>query len=104
MTWTFQASTTNPAAAPEAWQPTGLMEKVARFLTGNPSPRSTIEKAGLGKQTLYVRQALDALIAGGYVTETAGPRGARVNTLVQPFNVPTSSSSPTSSPLEGETR
>ncbi len=75
-----------------AWQPTVLMAKVSAWLAEQtaPVPRSAVEKAGLGKSAIYVRRALDALLAEGYATETPGPRGARLCTHVRPF---TSSSS-----------
>jgi hypothetical protein len=88
------AATTDvvPGNADASWQPTALMEKISRWLAhqGEPVSRNTIEKAGLGKKAQYVRKAIDALAAGGYITETEGARGARMYTHVRPF---TSSSS-----------
>jgi hypothetical protein len=88
------AATTDvvPGNADATWQPTALMEKISRWLAhqGEPVSRNTIERAGLGKKAQYVRKAIDALVAGGYITETGGARGARMHTHVRPF---TSSSS-----------
>ena len=69
-----------------AWQPTVLMAKVSAWLAEQaaPVPRSAVEKAGLGKSAIYVRRALDALLAEGYATETPGPRGARLCTQSDP--------------------
>lgn len=71
------------------------MEKISRYLEQHEAPlsRKTIETAGLGKSGKWVRVALDALIAEGYVQEHRGPRNARLNTLIQPFRQSTSSSS-----------
>ncbi|MFL5960121.1 MAG: hypothetical protein ACJ75G_07665 [Gaiellaceae bacterium] len=80
-------ATSTSTASANGWQRTALMEKVSRYIAhqGEPVSRNTIEKAGLGKQATYVRRAIDALIDGGYITEQAGPRGARLYTNTQPF-------------------
>ena len=90
ITWTF---TTTPKTEPGTWRPTALMEKVSRYLEAQttPVPRGAIETAKLGKQTIYVRQALDALVADGYATETPGPRGARLYQTITLFTSSTSS-------------
>jgi hypothetical protein len=97
ITWQLRAATDETADPRGEWQPTYLMQKVSDWLERQAEPvtRNAIEKAGLGKQAKYVRQALDALIAAGHVAETRGPRNARLCTLVTPF---TSSSSDFVSP------
>jgi AAA domain len=52
------------------WRPTGLMEKVSRYLelAGEARSRNQIVQAVKGK-TDYKRQAIDELIAGGYAIE-----------------------------------
>ncbi|MGZ4415880.1 MAG: AAA family ATPase, partial [Gaiellaceae bacterium] len=74
----------------DRWRPTVLMGKVSEFLAGQTEPvsQTTIEKANLGKQVTYIRNALNALIADGNVTVTEGPRKARLCTLVKPFTPP----------------
>jgi AAA domain-containing protein len=52
------------------WRPTGLMEKVSRYLelAGEPRSRNQIEQGVRGK-TDYKRQAIDALIEDGFAVE-----------------------------------
>ncbi len=61
----------SPARGDEGWKPTALMEQVSRYLAGcileQPS-KSEIVRNVKGKTT-YVREAIDALVAGGYVRE-----------------------------------
>jgi hypothetical protein len=49
------------------WRPTGLMESVSRHLerVGRPQSRNQIESDVRGKGE-YIRQAIDALVGGGY--------------------------------------
>ena len=86
ITWTLEQSVTSG----DEWQPTALMAKVSNFLAGQTEPvsRTVIEEAKLGKGVEYVRAAIDALIAGGHVTETKGPRGGRLNQLTRPYTTP----------------
>lgn len=55
------------------WRPTGLMEKVSRFVEAHfePVSKGTVKAAKLGK-TEYVVLAMDALIKGGYLKATEG--------------------------------
>lgn len=105
-----------PATSTDGFRPTVLMQRVAGYLAEHgSSSRKTIEQAKLGKQAKFVRDAIDALIADGYATETIGARGARITTLLRPYT-PTSSdvvsprldeddaTSSTSSPPQGGTR
>lgn len=57
----------------DAWRPTGLMERVSKFLEGQPEPvsRRNIEAHVEGK-TDYVRAAIGHLVTDGYVVETEG--------------------------------
>jgi hypothetical protein len=86
--WELEQDTSTDAD--ERWRPTFLMAKVSDFLAGQTEPvsQNTIEKAGLGRQATYVRDALQALIADGNVTVTEGPRNARLCTLAKPFTLP----------------
>jgi hypothetical protein len=70
-----------------AFRPTALMAKVSWFLQqrqDEPQPLGQIEKAKLGK-TDFVRQAVECLIAEGYVTEERGARAARLMRFERPF-------------------
>lgn len=80
------------------WQPTVLMQRVSEFLAEQTEPvtRNTVERGVRGKQAKFVRQALDELIAGGYIEQQAGGRGAQLVRLTKPFTtasdrVPTAS-------------
>jgi len=72
------------------------MERVSRFLEGQSEPvsRNAVDKAGLGKAET-VRQALDFLILDEFVSQTDGPRGAHLVSLIRAFReddfVPSSS-------------
>lgn len=68
------------------WRPTGLMEKVSRFLESGPGPwsKKAIEDAVEGKAE-HVRAALTGLIEDGYVARENGPRGALLHRSIQPF-------------------
>lgn len=103
LTWTLADPTTG-----DDWQPTALMESVSRHLEAQdePASKSAVERAVKG-QAKWKRQAIDALIAEGFVTASDGSRGAILLTSEKPFRttssdpVSTSSqtgSSPTSSP------
>jgi AAA domain-containing protein len=62
------------------FRPTRLMEKVSRYLylaADEPRTRSQVEEDVKGKG-IYVRQAIDALVAEGYASELIGDRGARL--------------------------
>lgn len=96
LTWTLKAPT---ALVPGVgFRPTFLMQRVSDYLEKHgPSSRTQIERAKLGKQATYVRDAIDALIADGYADETIGSRGARITTLLKPYNpTPSNSSDPVS--------
>jgi hypothetical protein len=68
------------------FRPTGLMEKVSRYLEVHPDAcsRNQIEEAKLGKRE-YVRVAIDRLVVEGYATEFEGPRRARLVRLERAF-------------------
>lgn len=68
------------------FRPTALMERVSRYLEGRDEPVSFrgIDKAVEGKQE-YIAQALDALVAEGYVTRKPGPRSANLHTSARPY-------------------
>ena len=68
------------------FRPTGLMERVSRYLElqREPCSRNEIEDMKLGKRE-YVRVAIDRLVAEGFATEFEGARGARLTRLERPF-------------------
>lgn len=68
------------------FRPTGYMEKVSRVLeiSGKALSRSELERDVIGK-TMYVRQAIDALVRENFAEEISGPRSARLVELVRPF-------------------
>ena len=77
-------ATVEPAdATPE---PTGYMERVSRYLEGRDEPVTSkdIETAVSGKAT-YIRQALEALMDGGYVERSTGDRGAKFWASILPY-------------------
>jgi hypothetical protein len=68
------------------FRPTGYMEKVSRVLeiSGKALSRTELERDVIGK-TMYVRQAIDALVRENFAEEISGPRSARLVELVRPF-------------------
>lgn len=64
---------------PNAWLPTIYMERVSKYLheDGEPCSRKNIEDNVEGG-TDYIRAAIDALKRLGFITETRGPRKARM--------------------------
>jgi hypothetical protein len=67
------------------FRPTVLMESVSRWLELNPdSPKKSIKTSVRGRPQ-YVAGALDILIAEGNIAVTAGPRGALLCRVVNPY-------------------
>ncbi len=100
ITWQFRRQVTSQGAD---FRPTGLMEKVSRFLEQHGEvPRARIEEAGLGKQGKWVRVAIDTLIEEECAAETPGPRGARLTRSLKPFRDTSSTSSELVSPRPDE--
>lgn len=69
-----------------AFRPTGLMERVSRFLEPLETGASTrtIREGVHGKPT-YVADALDVLVAEGYVSRRSGTRGSVLHTSTRPY-------------------
>lgn len=79
-----------PPADGGKWQPTALMVKVSRLLEMSPEPLSqSVIRDAVGGKKDYVRQALAALIEGGYVTAERGPRGATLHKTQRAYESPT---------------
>jgi hypothetical protein len=99
--WTLKPPQTVDDAHP--FRPTGLMEKVSRWLEEQTErvSRATIEDAIQGKRE-YVRLALDTLTAELYIHEMEGPRKARLYVHRRPYreanDTPTNDLAPTSPP------
>jgi hypothetical protein len=85
--WTFKQPRESDEEA-GTFRPTRLMEKVSRYVEAHvpeeiPS-RTAVEENVTGKGT-FVRQAIDILIAEGYVEESPGPRNARLLSSLRPY-------------------
>jgi hypothetical protein len=86
VTWTARSAENPDEEHP--FRPTRLMEKVSRYVAAHvaeerPS-RNAVEEAVTGKRD-YVRQAIDLLVAEGFLEEQEGPRGARQLRSVKPY-------------------
>ncbi len=82
-------------AEPSQWKPTVLMERVSTLLASQPdglSKRAVRERVD-GKAG-YVDQALEHLIAEGYVSVEPGARGAHIHKLVRAFEEHDSAAEP----------
>lgn len=76
-----------PVEERPVFRPTGLMEKVSRFLETLPdggASGSVIEK-NVGGKAEYIRAALDVLVTESHVGRSAGPRGAVLHSLLLPY-------------------
>ena len=82
VTWDFRPVET-PAGG---WQPTALMERVSTFLEEQTEAvsRNVVEQSVKGRGN-YVRQAIDELVAGGFVRETHGGGRTRLVVSTKPF-------------------
>lgn len=72
------------------FRPTAVMEKVSRYLETCTEPKSKhqIEQntpKGTGSRTSVIRQAVELLVAGGWVTTTVGARNAILHTSAKPY-------------------
>jgi AAA domain len=88
VTWQFRLGEAGPATGELAFRPTVLMERVSRYVEARveeelPS-RNKVEENVAGKRD-YVRQAMDLLLADGYLQEVEGARSARLLRSVKPF-------------------
>lgn len=69
----------------DTWAPTVLMERISKYIYGNPgSNTNTIREAISGKDTAK-RQALDTLVRRGHIAVERGPRNAKYYHHVSPF-------------------
>lgn len=86
--WTFREATPDSEDG-DTWKPSVLMVRVSEYLQAQDGAvsRNAIETSVTGKRD-YVRQAMDELLAGGYVSEQQGARGSRLLQHVRPFTSP----------------
>jgi hypothetical protein len=71
---------------PAEFRPTHLMERVSRFLELQSEPVSlTTTETSVTGMTKWVRVAIDCLVREGWVSETTGPRRARLLLSVRAF-------------------
>jgi hypothetical protein len=84
ITWAFKAPVEGDEDAP--FRPTHLMEKVSRWLEmqARAVPIGDVKSAVEGKGT-YVIDAVNMLVAEGFVDETVGARSARLLETIRAF-------------------
>lgn len=86
ITWTFQPAEEVPEG--QTWMPTKVMQKISGLLEQRHEPvsrNSIITEIG-GRKDFAIK-AIDHLVRLGYVTETAGPRQAKLIETSRPFTV-----------------
>lgn len=72
-------------AIESGFRPTFLMERISKYVEGNPGvSRSIIEGAVRGKRD-HLRHAIDLLVYEGYLHDAPGPRNATTHTAAKPF-------------------
>lgn len=84
-----EAPDLRPESERGPFEPTGLMEKVSRFLesvtdSDQGVSMKAIEQEVTGKAA-YVRRAVDVLVEKGLVSREAGSRGAVLHRLLEPY-------------------
>lgn len=73
------------------WMPTGLMEKVSRFLETAPSSVSgNVLRSGVSGKATYVDEAVAHLVRLGHVVLSDGDRGATMHSIATPYRDPES--------------
>lgn len=87
---------------PTAFRPTALMEKVSRLLEAAAGPLSGRDVTASTPGTRqYVQQALEALVAEGYVTRSTGERRAQMHAVEHVYR---QASDPRSDAFQGPRR
>ena len=82
----WQITPDTSTTAQGGFRPTGLMEKVSRYLEaqGEPRSRNQIEQAVKGKAE-FVRAAIDTLVSEQYAVVEDGPRSGRLVRIERVF-------------------
>lgn len=70
------------------FMPTGLMEKISRFLEATPGSSTNAIETGVGGNKKYIAEAITALVELGHVGVTIGARNARVHTAKKVYRAP----------------
>lgn len=70
---------------PAAFRPTVYMEKVSRFIEGEPGCSSSAIEKGVGGKSPARRAALAILVTEGYVLVQPGARNAQLHTSARPY-------------------
>jgi hypothetical protein len=83
---TWQLRLAEPSDSDHGFRPTTLMRRVSEFVGAEAEPpsRNRVEEHVTGKRD-FVRQAVDVLLAEGYLGEEDGPRNALLLRFVKPF-------------------
>jgi hypothetical protein len=73
------------AAQGKPWRPTVLMERISQWLELYPGATRTSVETSVEGNGKALRDAMDALIADGYVTKQDGPHGASLLTVSKQY-------------------
>jgi hypothetical protein len=82
------AGLTDSAAGSAQFRPTGVIERVSRYLETHPGSADRTGgrvRENVKGKTETVLEALSLLVAEGYVETSSGPRYATVFTVTKPF-------------------
>ena len=85
-------------APAETFRPTGLMEKVSRFLEETPTASTRHILAGVAGKDRHIRTALDVLLAEGFVRSERGGHGGQQWSSREPFRDPANPENATAAP------
>jgi len=72
-------------ASGEGFRPSRLMEKISRYVEGNPDISMRSIRTAVGGKVTYVDLAIELLVREGYVETKPGPNRASLHRSVKPF-------------------
>jgi hypothetical protein len=76
------------------FHPTNLMEKISRYVETNPGATAGVIKRAVRGKDEWKVQALDLLVAEGYVAREAGPNRSQIHTSATLYRETSASDTP----------
>lgn len=85
MVATLDPPTQTPTTEDGTWAPTILMEKISKYVYGNPNCTVNNVLDAVGGKATAKRQALDLLVRRGHISIETGPRNSKLHHHVSHF-------------------